>query len=46
MRLTGNGLCEKCLTCSWRAYEKRALRKCGTDIGIFLRVMKEINDLL
>ncbi len=46
MCLTCNRSGEKGLTCSRRAYKKGSLRKLGSDCGIFLRIMQEINNLL
>ena len=44
--LAGYGPCEEGLTCSRRSYKEDAFRDARSDPGIFLRILKEVNDLL
>ena len=46
LRLTGYSFCKKGFTCSRRAYKKGSFRHLGTDLTVFLGIVKEIYDLL
>ena len=46
MGLSRDRLRQERLTGSGRAYEKAALRKLGSDLGVFLRMLQELNRLL
>jgi len=44
--LSSNGLCQKGLSCSWGSHQQTPLGDLGTKLGVLVRVLQEVNDLL